>query len=264
MKRQLLKTAITAALEAGKAILEIYHSGEFAVEIKGDNSPLTKADKASHSIIMSFLTKTKIPVLSEEGGDIPYEERKDWTQLWIVDPLDGTKEFIKRNNEFTVNIALIYNQKPVLGVVYAPATKDLYFAETGLGSYKIENITAYKELNKLKAINLSESKYPQVYTLMVSKSHMNDETQLFVDKKEKEFGKIITISFGSSLKICKVAEGIAHCYPRFAPTMEWDTAAAHAIAILSGQIVVKKNTVSELKYNKKSLLNPHFMVQNEV
>ena len=137
MMKQLLNTAITAALEAGKAILEIYHSGEFDVEIKGDNSPLTKADTSSHNVIMSFLTKTNIPVLSEEGKAIPYEERKDWSQLWIVDPIDGTKEFIKRNGEFTVNIALIENQKTLIGVIFVPVTGELYFSTKEMGAFKV-------------------------------------------------------------------------------------------------------------------------------
>ena len=138
MMIQLLDTAITAALEAGKAILEIYHSGEFDVEIKGDNSPLTKADTSSHNVIMSFLTKTNIPVLSEEGKAIPYEERKDWSQLWIVDPIDGTKEFIKRNGEFTVNIALIENQKTLIGVIFVPVTGELYFSNKEMGAFKVK------------------------------------------------------------------------------------------------------------------------------
>ena len=136
MMKQLLNTAITAALEAGKAILEIYHSGEFDVEIKGDNSPLTRADTASHNVIMSYLQSTDIPVLSEEGRDISYEERKDWKQLWIVDPIDGTKEFIKRNGEFTVNIALIENQKPLIGVIFVPVTGELYFSSKEMGALK--------------------------------------------------------------------------------------------------------------------------------
>ena len=138
MMKEQLTTAITAALEAGKAILEIYHSGAFDIEIKGDNSPLTRADTASHNVIMSYLTKTDIPVLSEEGRDIPYQERKDWKQLWIVDPIDGTKEFIKRNGEFTVNIALIENQRPIIGVIFVPVTGELYFSSKELGAFKVK------------------------------------------------------------------------------------------------------------------------------
>jgi 3'(2'), 5'-bisphosphate nucleotidase len=178
----------------------------------------------------------------------------------MVDPIDGTKEFIKRNGEFTVNIALIENQKPIIGVVYAPDLKDLYFAERGVGSYKMENILSIEDTQKAKRIDLSKSIYPEIYTMVVSKSHMNEQTQHFVDEKEQEFGEIATASFGSSLKICKVAEGSAHCYPRFGPTMEWDTAAAHAIAKFSNASVTKEDGDTELDYNKKSLLNTNFIV----
>lgn len=255
-----LELAIRAALKAGEAIMEIYNDEDFEVEFKSDNSPLTKADKAAHEIIKSYLSNSSLPILSEEGSEIPYAERKNWKRFWMVDPIDGTKEFIKRNGEFTVNIALIENQKPILGVVYAPALKDLYFAEKGVGSFKMENITSIEDKYNSERIELTKSVYPETYTLVVSKSHMNKETQEFVDLKEKEFGKIATASFGSSLKICKVAEGNAHCYPRFGPTMEWDTAAAHAIAIFANNNVNKANTTLNLKYNKENLLNPNFIV----
>jgi len=143
-----LELAIRAALKAGEAIIKIYNGEDFEVEFKGDNSPLTKADKAAHKIITSYLSNSSLPILSEEGSDIPYSERKDWSQFWMVDPIDGTKEFIKRNGEFTVNIALIENQKPILGVVYAPALKDLYFAEQGVGYLKMESICSIEETYK--------------------------------------------------------------------------------------------------------------------
>ena len=256
-----LKLAIRAALKAGEAIIKIYNGEDFEVEFKGDNSPLTKADKAAHEIITSYLSNSSLPILSEEGSDTPYSERKDWSQFWMVDPIDGTKEFIKRNGEFTVNIALIENQKPILGVVYAPALKDLYFAEQGVGSFKMESISSIEDTYKSEGIDLSKSSYPETYTLVVSKSHMNKETQRFVDEKEKEFGEITTASFGSSLKICKVAEGSAHCYPRFGPTMEWDTAAAHVVAYFSGTKVTQDDGKTELLYNKKNLLNTYFIVE---
>ena len=256
-----LELAIGAALKAGEAIMEIYNSEDFEVEFKGDNSPLTKADKAAHKIITSYLSNSSLPILSEEGSDIPYSERKDWSQFWMVDPIDGTKEFIKRNGEFTVNIALIENQKPILGVVYAPALKDLYFAEQGVGSFKMESISSIEDTYKSEGIDLSKSSYPETYTLVVSKSHMNDQTQQFVDQKEQEYGEIATASFGSSLKICKVAEGSAHCYPRFGPTMEWDTAAAHAVAIYANTSITKAHEKLTLDYNKENLLNPFFIVE---
>jgi len=255
-----LELAIGAALKAGEAIMEIYNSEDFEVELKSDDSPLTKADKAAHEIIVSCLASSSLPILSEEGSNIPFAERKNWDRFWMVDPIDGTKEFIKRNGEFTVNIALIKNQKPIIGVVYAPALKDLYFAEEGAGSFKMEDILSIEDIHKSERIDLTQSTYPEIFTLVVSKSHMNEETQRFVDQKEQEYGEIATASFGSSLKICKVAEGNAHCYPRFGPTMEWDTAAAHAIAIYASNNVNKVNTTLNLKYNKENLLNPYFIV----
>ena len=255
-----LELAIGAALKAGEAIMEIYNSEDFEVELKSDDSPLTKADKAAHEIIVSCLASSSLPILSEEGSNIPFAERKNWDRFWMVDPIDGTKEFIKRNGEFTVNIALIENQKPVLGVVYAPALKDLYFAEEGIGSFKMKDIISIEDTHNSKPIDLSRSTYPEIFTLVVSKSHMNEQTQQFVDQKEREHGKIETASFGSSLKICKVAEGSAHCYPRFGPTMEWDTAAAHSIAHYAGCKVIENETNESLLYNKETLLNPCFNI----
>ena len=256
-----LELAIRAALEAGDAIMKIYNSEDFEIELKSDDSPLTKADKAAHEIIVSYLAKSSLPILSEEGSDIPYADRKNWNRLWMVDPIDGTKEFIKRNGEFTVNIALIENQKPVIGVVYAPALKDLYFAEEGVGSFKMEDVISIEDTHNSKSIDLSKSIYPDVFTLVVSKSHMNEQTKQFVNKTKQKFDEIAIASFGSSLKICKVAEGSAHCYPRFGPTMEWDTAAAHAVAeIAECKLIDEMN--NNLTYNKENLLNPHFIVHN--
>ena len=257
-----LKLAIKAALSAGKAIMEIYESEDFELEVKEDFSPLTKADKTAHKVIDTLLSYSSLPILSEEGPQIPYEQRRKWNRFWMLDPIDGTKEFIKRNGEFTVNVALIEDRMPILGVVYAPALKDLYFAEIGVGSFKVEGIKSLKRFNKKNFIDLSKSIYPETYTLVVSKSHMNVETQNFVYKKEKELGTIAKSSFGSSLKICKVAEGKAHCYPRFGPTMEWDTAAAHAVVTFA-KLSIKQINGSPLTYNKKNLLNPYFLVTNE-
>ena len=256
-----LELAIKAALKAGEVIMEIYNSDNFQVEFKVDDSPLTKADKAAHKIIVSYLANSSLPILSEEGSDIPYAERNYWNLFWMVDPIDGTKEFIKRNGEFTVNIALIEGHEPILGVVYAPALKDLYIAEKGIGSFKMQNISSIEDTYKTESIDLSKSVYPETFTLVVSKSHMNKETQKFIDLKEKKHGTISTVSFGSSLKICKVAEGSAHCYPRFGPTMEWDTAAGHAISTIAGCSVTQKDEQYEIQYNKKNLLNPYFIIQ---
>ena len=259
-----LITAITAALQAGKAILEIYHSGAFDIEIKGDNSPLTKADTASHNVIMSYLESTGIPVLSEEGRDIPYQERKDWKQLWIVDPIDGTKEFIKRNGEFTVNIALVENQKPIIGVIFVPVTGELYFSSKEMGAFKVVvNLEDYD----IKVLLSKNNKLPlqredKTFTIVASRSHMSAETQEYVQQMRDIHGEVKLISKGSSLKLCMVAEGTANCYPRFAPTMEWDTAAGQAICEHAGVEVLDWETKKNMLYNREELLNNWFLVQS--
>ena len=261
--KQLLNIAITSALEAGKAILEIYHSGTFDVEIKDNNSPLTRADIASNNVIMSFLTKTNIPVLSEEGKTIPYEVRKDWKQLWIVDPIDGTKEFIKRNGEFTVNIALIQNQKTQIGVIFVPVNGELYFSSKEMGAYKV---TVDLELFDVDLLIEKASKIPferndKIYTIVASRSHMSEETKEYVQQMRDIHGEIKLISKGSSLKLCMVAEGAANCYPRFAPTMEWDTAAGQAICEHAGFELLDWDTKKNMLYNREKLLNNWFIVK---
>jgi 3'(2'), 5'-bisphosphate nucleotidase len=247
-----LATAILAAEEASKGILEIYHSDNFDVEAKGDQSPLTKADKKAHGIINVILEATNLPVLSEEGRNIPIEERKDWEYFWMVDPLDGTKEFIKRNGEFTVNIALIHKSTPVLGVVTVPVTGDVFYASNGNGAFlKTDGQTS--ALPKRKSADLRQ---PGL-RVVASRSHMNEETQNFISSLEVPE----LVSKGSSLKFMLVAEGKADIYPRYAPTMEWDTAAAHAIINEIGLQVVQFGRNAELKYNKSDLLNPYFLVK---
>lgn len=259
----LLNTAITAALEAGKVILDIYNTDDFGVELKGDNSPLTKADMASHHVIMSYLSKTDIPVLSEEGKSIPYAERKDWKQLWIVDPIDGTKEFIKRNGEFTVNIALIENQRPVLGVIYVPALGELYFSTTAEGAFKVSADVADYNIDRLikQATALPLDREDNTYTVVASRSHSSAETETYLNALRDQHGDLNLISKGSSLKLCMVAEGTADCYPRFAPTMEWDTAAGQAICEHAGFQVMDWNTKEPMLYNREELLNAWFLVE---
>jgi len=257
------KLAIEAALEAGKKILEIYHSGDFNVEIKGDNSPLTRADIAAHHIIKDKLAITNIPLLSEEGRAIAYENRKDWKQLWIVDPIDGTKEFIKRNGEFTVNIALIENQVPIAGVIFTPVLGDLYFSEAGVGSYKInvnlENFDIEQHLVNSEKLPLKRK--DKTYTIVASRSHMSSETEEYIQEMRSIHGAVNLISKGSSLKLCMVAEGAANCYPRFAPTMEWDTAAGQAICKYAGFEVMDWKTKKAMRYNREELLNNWFLVK---
>lgn len=260
-----LKIAIEAALEAGKEISKIYKSNDFNVELKGDNSPLTKADLESHRVIKSFLEKTNIPILSEEGREISYETRKNWSELWIVDPIDGTKEFIKRNGEFTVNIALIQNGNPVLGVIYAPVLETLYFGALGLGSFKnhvnLENFDIDVIIGS-SSIPIPISNDDDSFTVVASRSHISKETEDFIANLKKNYGKVNLVSIGSSLKLCLVAEGVAKCYPRFAPTMEWDTAAGHAIAIFAGMDLIDCKTGKEMVYNRENLLNNWFVVKN--
>ena len=259
-----LYSAITAALEAGKAILEIYQSGDFDIQVKGDNSPLTKADMASHQKIAAYLEKTNIPILSEEGKAIPFKERKGWKQLWIVDPIDGTKEFIKRNGEFTVNIALIENQKPSIGVIFVPATKDLYFSTREKGSYKLnvdlENYDVTTIISKGNKLPLKRTN--KTFTIVASRSHMSQDTEAYVQEMRMKHGDVKLISKGSSLKLCMVAEGQADCYPRFAPTMEWDTAAGQAICEHAGFKVIDWKTKEPMLYNREELLNHWFLVKS--
>jgi len=263
-----LRLAILSAIKAGEEILKVYNEEETEVEFKPDNSPLTKADKNAHLAIVEGLRKSGLPVLSEEGRAIPYGERSGWELFWLIDPLDGTKEFIKKNGEFTVNIALIALDTPVLGVVYVPVTGVLYFASEETGSYKIQIGKDFSEadLENLtgKAESLIDSQYPTIYTIVASRSHSTKETEEFVCKKEKEMGSVELISAGSSLKLCLVAERKAHIYPRLAPTMEWDTAAGHAVAHYSNCKVYNYETGHELKYNKENMLNPWFVVSGNM
>lgn len=246
---KLLEVAKEAALAAGKDILGIYESGDFSIEAKSDDSPLTLADKAAHNRIVSFLEKTNLPILSEEGRDIPFEERSKWEYFWMVDPLDGTKEFIKKNGEFTVNIALIHNGESVMGVVYPPVLGELYWAIKGMGSFMEVN-GEISELHTSKK-PLTESGIKVV----ASRSHMSPETEEYVSGLNNPS----IVSKGSSLKFLLVASGNADVYPRFGPTMEWDTAAAHAIVAEAGGKIVLEDGETPLAYNKENLLNPYFI-----
>lgn len=262
---KLLETAIDAAIDAGKRIIEIYETDDFGVDFKSDNTPLTRADIASHEIIMKYLKETNIPVLSEEGQLLPYEERKKWNRLWIVDPIDGTKEFIKRNGEFTVNIALIEDQQPVAGVVFVPALGKLYFSSLEIGSYKTTDLTKSNNLEKRisEAQRLPLHVQERPYTVVASRSHLSEETAKFIQELEEKHGEVSILSKGSSLKLCMVAEGTADVYPRFAPTMEWDTAAGQAICNHAGCTTIDWETKKPLLYNRQELLNPWFLVERK-
>ena len=241
---------------AGQEILKIY-AKDFTVEYKDDKSPLTDADRLSNKVIIERLM-ARYPgsnVISEENKQIPYEERKDWTSLWLIDPIDGTKEFIKKNGEFTVNIALIENGVPTFGVVYAPVPDTLYYGIKGGGAYKVSKGVSEKLSNTSSYLDKDTVK------VVASRSHMSDETLAFVSDIEKKGKKVDFLSIGSSLKLCLVADGAADVYPRFGPTMEWDTGAAHAVALYAGRQVLNADTMQPLIYNKPNLLNPSFIVQ---
>lgn len=245
-----IEKLIDIAYEAGKVILEIYESDDLGVESKSDESPLTKADKAANDIICKGLAKMTphIPIISEENKEIPYHERKDCEYIWMVDPLDGTKEFIKRNGEFTVNIALIHNQKSIAGVVYAPVLDNMYYAIEGEGAYIIED-------NEQVSLTANVySKTDSSLKVVCSRSHLNDATKAFV----QDYNTPELIEKGSSLKFLILAEGGAELYPRLAPTMEWDTAAAHIILSESGGKIHQLDG-SPVLYNKENLLNPYFI-----
>jgi 3'(2'), 5'-bisphosphate nucleotidase len=258
----LIKTAILASIDAGQEILKIYKS-DFDVEYKPDESPLTLADKNAHNIIVGKLKETNIPVLSEEGSSIPYSERRDWKNLWIVDPLDGTKEFVKKNDEFTVNIALIQNQKPILGVIYSPVQDILYFGDINFGAFKFQNVMKFK--NDIDYIINNSDSLPTIrsksyYGVVASRSHLSPETNKFIDKLKSDKENVKLIYVGSSLKLCLIADGFADIYPRFAPTSEWDIAAGHAIVNSSGGRVVNTSSKGDsLVYNKENILNPWFI-----
>ena len=262
--------AIDAALKAGEKILSIYEDpkSDFEIEKKADNSPLTIADRKAHEAIVAILNETPFPVLSEEGKHLDYEVRRKWDTLWIVDPLDGTKEFIKRNGEFTVNIALVQNSVPVLGVIYVPVKRILYFAVEGVGAYKCSGLVGLEDDTvTLKQMIEDSERLPlddprDHFIVVASRSHLSPETEEYIaDLRKKKRGGIELISRGSSMKICLVAEGEADVYPRFAPTMEWDTAAGHAIARAAGMEVYQAGKDEPLRYNKEDLLNPWFIVE---
>jgi len=261
IRQELIPLAIEAAIHAGNAILEVYQS-EFAVELKEDKSPLTLADRNAHDVIQKKLSKTSIPLLSEEGKKIPYDERRNWKELWIVDPLDGTKEFIKRNGEFTVNIALVQNGATVFGVIYQPVTGELFYGVAGEAAYKMVYTEgkSIEESFRLR-MKLDKKNLPGIFTIVASRSHLSSETAAYIDEARQDHGEVNMISSGSSLKLCMIAAGRAHVYPRFAPTMEWDTAAGHAIVKAAGGNIFSLKTGEELAYNKSDLLNDWFIAK---
>jgi 3'(2'), 5'-bisphosphate nucleotidase len=263
---KLVWEAVKASVPAGEGILNVYDT-DFSVDTKSDDSPLTKADMESHRIITDHLISTNIPILSEEGKNVPYEERKSWDLFWLVDPLDGTKEFVNRNGDFTVNIALIQDGYPIAGVIYIPVTDELFIGAPGIGSKKLSNVKQLMDkassMDALltHSISLPDIQPRSLYTVVCSRSHMSADTETFITELKEKHGELDFASRGSSLKLCMVAEGKADIYPRFAPTMEWDTAAGQAIAENSGATVINVYSGERLEYNKENLLNPWFIVE---
>jgi 3'(2'), 5'-bisphosphate nucleotidase len=277
-----LLVALRAAKAAGDAILTVYR-GEFDVEYKEDRSPLTVADRKAHAVIKECLSGgehlERIPLLSEEGRSIPHELRSRWDEFWLVDPLDGTKEFVKRLDEFTVNIALIQAGKPILGVVLVPAKDLLYYGVAGLGAYKVKRpevvqelaeglaeaptrdalLTTLLEASDRLPLRRTGCKEKDPLTVIGSRSHGTEALGEFVHKAEQRFGEVALMSAGSALKFALVAEGKADVYPRFGPTMEWDTAAGQCLVEQSGGTVLELGAQIPLVYNKRELLNPHFI-----
>ncbi len=260
-----LKIAITAAVQGGAAIMKIYATDDLGVEYKEDESPLTLADKDCNDVINSYLINTVHPIISEENRQLEFEDRKDWDTCWIVDPLDGTKEFVKRNGEFTVNIALVENGKPLLGVIYVPDTKELYVADVKkqkAAKFILEKLEVDTESLDIDAFLIGpKNTSTELVRVVGSRSHMSEATEDFVGSLKGIYEKVDIVSKGSSLKFCLVAEGKADVYPRFAPTMEWDTAAGQAICEAVGLQVISKETDKPLLYNKENLLNPWFIVK---
>lgn len=251
----LVNDVIELAIQAGRRIMEIYDT-DFDVEQKSDNTPLTAADMAAHNTIVDGLSKLtpEIPILSEESASIPFDERSQWQRYWLVDPLDGTREFVKRNGEFTVNIALIDNHESVLGVIYTPVTGVTYYAARGTGAFKK---TVNNTSDNTDAVTIHSRPKTEDSTIIAgSRSHRGDSLEAFL----KRLGEYDIISMGSSLKSCLVAEGAADIYPRLGPTSEWDTAAAQCVVEEAGGCIIKTDG-EVLRYNTKdSLLNPHFLV----
>jgi 3'(2'), 5'-bisphosphate nucleotidase len=267
----LLKLAVKAAFRAGEEILKIY-STDFYVETKSDNTPVTHADRTSGRTITDLLKVTKIPIISEEEDVVDYNTRKNWRRVWIVDPLDGTKEYVKRNGEFAVNIALVEEGKPVIGVIYAPVLKDLYFGCIDCGSYKVTQNDMIVELSQHNlpdnlfkyAKRLPIQKLPKDYTVVANRSHLSREINEHIEDLKTVYGQVNMINIGSSIKQCWVAEGKAHEYPRFGITMEWDTAAGQCILEESGNKLIDLETDLPMRYNKENMRNNYFIAKHAV
>ena len=266
--KDLLLKALVASIRAGEVILRVYDCENHQIDLKEDQSPVTLADRRSHSVISDILAETGWPVLSEEAAEIPYHIRKDWSCFWLIDPLDGTKEFIKRNGEFTVNIALVQNRAPVLGIVYTPVKRLLFFGLKQTGSYRMvlpdnKEFPSHPEEWIRSASRLPVAGRGKKMKVVASRSHMSPETLEYIEHLNQKYGDVKMVSRGSSMKICMVAEGEAQIYPRLGPTMEWDTAAGQAIAEAAGCSMTQYGSGDPVVYNKEDLLNPWFVVKSK-
>ena len=270
-KEYLLPKAYNAALRAGAAILEIYESGApIDVDIKNDHTPITMADRKAHATIREYLGHTRIPLLSEEGREMLYTERKDWDLFWMVDPLDGTVEFIRGNGEFTVNIALMADYRPVFGIIYVPYRKLMYFSDPDRGAFRACDIKADPQAEYgYEAIFAGTEKLPVTehinspLHIAVSRSHSNDETAQLIARVTEDYPDATIMEQGSSYKLCLVAEGSIDYYARTSDTYEWDTAAGEAIIEAAGGRIYSLKDESLLQYNKASLVNPHFACRSK-
>lgn len=261
-----LTTALQAALEAGEAIMQVY-DGHFHTEEKADGSPITIADKRANEIICRHLSGSAWPIISEENKLAAYAERKNWDCFWLVDPLDGTKEFISRNGEFTVNIALIQGGLPVLGVIVAPALSKAWLGTAGMPPKVLKNLKTppggfnSDMLDRMiaDADTMQGLPHGEIIHVGVSRSHLDEKTEALVNKMKAHFGKVFMHPKGSSLKFCDLAAGDSACYPRYTPCYEWDTAAGHAILRAAGGEVYNLKTMQPLQYNKEDLRTPPFI-----
>lgn len=272
-----LPSILSTTAEAGRAV-ERVRKDRPEVEHKEDASPITEADRAANRLLTGLLETIAIagklrPVISEEGREVPYEERQNWRLFWLVDPLDGTKEFIAGREEYTINLALVESRRPVFGLIHLPVTGRFYLGFLGHGAFKLHDGNMLKAFedplagaerlpNKedLREERSRAGSSERPYRIVASRSHYSPETEAYVERKRQKMGHIELVQAGSSLKFCRVAEGSADVYPRFGPTNEWDIAAGHAIAVAAGYRVRHAETGEELLYNKESLLNPPFVV----
>jgi 3'(2'), 5'-bisphosphate nucleotidase len=266
----LVPKAYNAALRAGAAIMEVYKGEkDYGIDLKRDLTPITEADLKAHAVIKEYLGPTHIPLLSEEGREMRFDERRDWDMFWLVDPLDGTKEFIKGNNEFTVNIALVVNNRPVVGIIYVPWYEKVYFCEKGHGSFMRTGVApdfeaelTYEEIFA-GAVGLPlKRERNSPLRIAVSRSHRNSDTEPYIEAMRERFPDAVLVEQGSSYKFCMLAEGEIDYYPRTTHTYEWDTAAGEIILSDTGGTTKSLPELGKFAYNKESLLNPWFVCRS--